>query len=71
MLGESLFSEFVELARASIVFDRSIELRRVIGLEPRTKACQLPRRKLFNGFFDFFSSGHLDNISSTNLTRKW
>src|SRR5579871_3336537 len=70
MLSKSLFSELVQLAGAGIALDRSIELCRIESFEPRAKARQLVRSKLFNSPFDVFGSGHLKNISSSGAARK-
>ena len=56
--GESLFSLRIKLAGARVPLNGSIELRRVEGLEPRTKPRELARAELFDGFLDVFGGGH-------------
>jgi hypothetical protein len=56
--GESLFRMGIKLPGARVPLDGSIELRRVEGLEPRTKPREFARRKLFDSLFDVFGGGH-------------
>jgi len=58
MRGKGLFGMRVKLARTGVTFDDGVELPCVEGLKPRAKPRQLARRKLFDGLFNIFGSGH-------------
>ncbi|SHH45113.1 hypothetical protein SAMN05443248_4850 [Bradyrhizobium erythrophlei] len=61
--GESLFGLRIKLSGARVPLNGSIELRRVEGLEPRTKPREFARRKLLDGLFDVFGGGHDRDIA--------
>jgi hypothetical protein len=63
MRGESFFRMGAKLAGADVPLNRGVELRSVEGLEPGTKARQLARRKLFDGFLDIFGRGHVEYMA--------
>ena len=53
----------IKLAGARVPLNGSIELRRVEGLEPRTKPREFARAELFDGLFDVFGGGHDRDIA--------
>jgi hypothetical protein len=68
--GESLFGLRIKLAAARVPLNGSIELRRVEGLEPRTKPREFARRKLLDGFLDVFGGGHDRDIAFRRGAKK-
>ena len=70
MRGESAFGKGIKFAGADTLFNRSVELLGVEGLEPGAKTRQLVRRKLFDGFLDFFGGVHVGNIAFRLVTEK-
>jgi len=63
MRGKRFFRRCIKLPGAGVTLDRRVELLGVEHLEPRAKPRKLARGKLFNGFLDFFSGGHIGNIT--------
>jgi len=60
----------IKLAGADVPLNRGVELGSVEGLEPGTKACQLARGKLLDGFLDVFGGGHVGNIAFVPVMEK-
>jgi hypothetical protein len=60
---KSFFRMAIKLAGADVPLNRGVELRSVERLEPGTKALQLARRKLFDGFLDIFGRGHMEYMA--------
>ena len=61
--GKGFIRMRIKFAGADVSRNGSVELLRVENLEPRAKPRQLARSKLFDGFFDFFGSGHVRSIA--------
>ena len=68
--GESFFRMDIKFSGADVPLNRGVELAGVEGFEPGTKARQLARGKLFDGFLDVFGGGHVGNIAFTLDTEK-
>ena len=63
MSGKRLFGELIKFAGLRIVLDRRIKSLCLELLEPHTKARQLLRSKLLDGFLDIFGGCHTRNIA--------
>ena len=63
MSGKGLFRMRVKFAGACIARDGGVELLGIKGFEPGTKARQLARGELFNGFLDILGGRHGQNIA--------
>ena len=63
MCGKSLFRKRIKLAGVRIPFNGGVEPPRIEGLEPRAKARQLARGKLFDGLLDVLGGSHASDIA--------
>ena len=63
MGGKGLFRVRVEFAGACVARDGGVELPGIKGFEPGTKARQLARGELLNGFLDILGGRHEQNIA--------
>ena len=68
MSSKGLVRVRVKLAGARVTLDGGVELLGIKGFEPGTKAGQLARRELLNGFLDILGGRHGQNISFTQET---
>jgi hypothetical protein len=68
--GKGLFGMRVKFTRTGITFDGGVELPRVEGFKTSAKPRQLARRKLLDGLFNIFGSGHFKHIASAGVAEK-
>ena len=63
MRSKSFLRMHIKVASLGVALDRGVKLARLEGLEPRAKPSQLAWGELFDGFLDFFGSGHKSYIT--------
>jgi hypothetical protein len=68
--GKGLVRVRVKFAGARVALDGGVELLGIKGFEPGTKARQLARRELLNGFLDILGGSHGQNIAFALETEK-
>jgi hypothetical protein len=68
--GKGFFRVGVKLAGTDVAFDGVVELPRVEGFKPRAKPRQLAQGKLFDGFFNIFGGGHVEDVAFAREAKK-